>query len=69
MTKADMINNLGTIADKVPVQKEKDKEVSDDEEEEKKEDGEEKKEGDDEPKIEDVGEGGDAERPMCWITW
>jgi len=47
---------------KLTVQKEKDKEVSDDEEDEKKEgeDAEEKK--DDEPKIEDVGEDGDADK-------
>merc|ERR1719234_690690 len=44
---------------KLTVQKEKDREVSDEEEEEKKE-GEDKKE-DDEPKIEDVGEDGDAD--------
>ena len=47
---------------KLYVQKEKEKEVSDDEEEEKKE---EPKEGEeaksDEPKIEDVGEDGDAD--------
>jgi len=43
---------------KLTVQKEKDREVSDDEEEQKEE--EEKKE-DDEPKIEDVGEDGDAD--------
>jgi len=47
---------------KLAVQKEKEKEVSDDEEEEKKEGDEEKKEGDEEPKIEDVGEDGDAEK-------
>merc|ERR1719494_760978 len=48
---------------KLTVQKEKDREVSDDEEEEAKEgEEEEKKEGDeDQPKIEDVGEDGDAE--------
>merc|ERR1719154_213747 len=47
---------------KLTVQKEKDKEVSDDEEDEKKEgeDAEEKK--DDEPKIEDVGEDGEADK-------
>merc|ERR1712059_48259 len=45
---------------KLLVQKEREKEVSDDEAEEK---DEEKKEGDDEePKIEDVGEDGDAEK-------
>jgi len=43
---------------KLLVQKEREKEVSDDEAEEK---DEEKKEGDEEPKIEDVGEDGDAE--------
>eukprot|EP00092_Neocalanus_flemingeri_P024223 GFUD01026271.1.p1 GENE.GFUD01026271.1~~GFUD01026271.1.p1 ORF type:complete len:615 (+),score=217.24 GFUD01026271.1:220-1845(+) len=43
---------------KLLVQKEREKEVSDDEAEEK---DEEKKEGDDEPKIEDVGEDADAE--------
>merc|ERR1719184_29699 len=47
---------------KLTVQKEKDREVSDDEEEEAKEGEEEKKEGEeDRPKIEDVGEDGDAE--------
>merc|ERR1719445_1114369 len=48
---------------KLTVQKEKDREVSDDEEEEAKEgEEEEKKEGEeDQPKIEDVGEDGDAE--------
>merc|ERR1719357_2160979 len=47
---------------KLTVQKEKDREVSDDEEEEAKEGEEEKKEGEeDQPKIEDVGEDGDAE--------
>merc|ERR1719430_1266020 len=48
---------------KLTVQKEKDREVSDDEEEEIKEGEEgEKKEGEeDQPKIEDVGEDGDAE--------
>merc|ERR1719234_761267 len=45
---------------KLTVQKEKDREVSDDEEEEEKKEGEDKKE-DDEPKIEDVGEDGDAD--------
>jgi len=45
---------------KLFVQKEKDKEVSDDEEEEKKEGEDEKK--DEEPKIEDVGEDGDADK-------
>merc|ERR1719234_1540481 len=45
---------------KLTVQKEKDREVSDDEEEEEKKVGEDKKE-DDEPKIEDVGEDGDAD--------
>jgi len=44
---------------KLAVQKEKEKEVSDDEAEEK--EGE-KKEGDEEPKIEDVGEDGDADK-------
>merc|ERR1712059_229174 len=44
---------------KLLVQKEREKEVSDDEAEEK---DEEKKEGDEEPKIEDVGEDGDAEK-------
>merc|ERR1712096_128493 len=44
---------------KLLVQKEREKEVSDDEAEEKVE---EKKEGDEEPKIEDVGEGGDADK-------
>merc|ERR1712106_541130 len=43
---------------KLLVQKEREKEVSDDEAEEK---DEEKKEGDEEPKIEDVGEDGDAD--------
>merc|ERR1719154_1020952 len=43
---------------KLLVQKEREKEVSDDEAEEKEE---EKKEGDEEPKIEDVGEDGDAD--------
>merc|ERR1719430_2077612 len=48
---------------KLTVQKEKDREVSDDEEEEAKEgEEEEKKEGEeDQPKMEDVGEDGDAE--------
>merc|ERR1719428_2606189 len=47
---------------KLTVQKEKDREVSDDEEEEVKEGEEEKKEGEeDQPKVEDVGEDGDAE--------
>merc|ERR1719167_1774457 len=47
---------------KLTVQKEKDREVSDDEEEEAKEGEEEKKEGEeDQPKVEDVGEDGDAE--------
>merc|ERR1712013_540972 len=48
---------------KLTVQKEKDREVSDDEEEEAKDgEEEEKKEGEeDQPKIEDVGEDGDAE--------
>merc|ERR1719403_81270 len=48
---------------KLTVQKEKDREVSDDEEEEAKEgEEEEKKEGEeDQPKVEDVGEDGDAE--------
>merc|ERR1719447_2761461 len=46
---------------KLTVQKEKDREVSDDEEEEEKKEGEDKKEDDDEPKIEDVGEDGDAD--------
>jgi len=45
---------------KLTVQKEKDREVSDDEEEEEKKEGEDKKE-DDEPKIEDVGEDGEAD--------
>merc|ERR1719430_15882 len=45
---------------KLAVQKEKDREVSDDEEEEEKKEGEDKKE-DDEPKIEDVGEDGEAD--------
>jgi len=44
---------------KLLVQKEREKEVSDDEAEEKEE---EKKEGDEEPKIEDVGEDGDADK-------
>merc|ERR1712086_547233 len=44
---------------KLLVQKEREKEVSDDEAEEK---DEEKKEGDEEPKIEDVGEDGDADK-------
>merc|ERR1719291_92588 len=44
---------------KLLVQKEREKEVSDDEAEEEKED---KKEGDEEPKIEDVGEDGDADK-------
>merc|ERR1719186_824207 len=44
---------------KLLVQKEREKEVSDDEAEEKVE---EKKEGDEEPKIEDVGEDGDADK-------
>merc|ERR1712008_100141 len=43
---------------KLMVQKEREKEVSDDEAEEEKK---EKKEGDEEPKIEDVGEDGDAD--------
>merc|ERR550534_878205 len=43
---------------KLTVQKEKDREVSDDEEEEEKKEGEDKEE---EPKIEDVGEDGDAD--------
>merc|ERR1719454_2397011 len=47
---------------KLTVQKEKDREVSDDEEDEKKEDEKEDGEKEDgEPKIEDVGEDGDAE--------
>merc|ERR1712013_835945 len=47
---------------KLTVQKEKDREVSDDEEEGAQEGEEEKKEGEeDQPKIEDVGEDGDAE--------
>jgi len=45
---------------KLSVQKEKEKEVSDDEEEAKEEDKDDKKE--DEPKIEDVGEDGDADK-------
>merc|ERR1719291_1485125 len=44
---------------KLLVQKEREKEVSDDEAEEEKED---KKEGDEEPKIEDVGEDGNADK-------
>merc|ERR1712055_122242 len=44
---------------KLLVQKEREKEVSDDEAEDKEE---EKKEGDEEPKIEDVGEDGDADK-------
>merc|ERR1712096_53372 len=44
---------------KLLVQKEREKEVSDDEANEKEE---EKKEGDEEPKIEDVGEDGDADK-------
>jgi len=44
---------------KLTVQKEKDREVSDEEEEEEKKEGEENKE--DEPKIEDVGEDGEAD--------
>jgi len=44
---------------KLLVQKEREKEVSDDEADEKEE---EKKEGDEEPKIEDVGEDGDADK-------
>merc|ERR1719411_386365 len=44
---------------KLTVQKEKDREVSDEEEEEEKKEGEDNKE--DEPKIEDVGEDGDAD--------
>jgi len=47
---------------KLLCQKEKDKEVTDDEEEEKKEGDEEKKDDDAEPKIEDVGEDGDADK-------
>merc|ERR1719341_2142158 len=39
----------------------KDREVSDDEEEEEKKDGDEDKKEDDEPKIEDVGEDGEAD--------
>merc|ERR1719234_1541926 len=46
---------------KLTVQKEKDREVSDDEEEEEKKEGDEDKKEDDEPKIEDVGEDGDAD--------
>ena len=45
---------------KLTAQKEKDREVSDDEEEEEKKEGEDRKE-DDEPKIEDVGEDGEAD--------
>ena len=45
---------------KPTAQKEKDREVSDDEEEEEKKEGEDRKE-DDEPKIEDVGEDGEAD--------
>merc|ERR1711970_216094 len=44
---------------KLLVQKEREKEVSDDEADDKEE---EKKEGDEEPKIEDVGEDGDADK-------
>uniref|UniRef100_A0A3B4CVR4 Histidine kinase/HSP90-like ATPase domain-containing protein n=1 Tax=Pygocentrus nattereri TaxID=42514 RepID=A0A3B4CVR4_PYGNA len=83
MTKADLINNLGTIEDQTEyieekrvkevvkkhsqfigypitlfVEKERDKEISDDEAEEEKaekEEKEEKEEGEDKPKIEDVG--------------
>uniref|UniRef100_A0A8B9LL57 Histidine kinase/HSP90-like ATPase domain-containing protein n=1 Tax=Astyanax mexicanus TaxID=7994 RepID=A0A8B9LL57_ASTMX len=81
MTKADLINNLGTIEDQTEyiedkrvkevvkkhsqfigypitlyVEKERDKEISDDEAEEEKAEKEEKEEeGEDKPKIEDVG--------------
>merc|ERR1719495_2108941 len=55
---------------KLTVQKEKDREVSDDEDEESKEGEEEdKKEGEeDQPKIEDVGEDGDAEGEKKCLT-
>jgi len=46
---------------KLTVQKEKDREVSDDEEDEKKEDEKKDEKEDGEPKIEDVGEDGDAD--------
>uniref|UniRef100_A0A673B867 Heat shock protein 90, alpha (cytosolic), class A member 1, tandem duplicate 2 n=1 Tax=Sphaeramia orbicularis TaxID=375764 RepID=A0A673B867_9TELE len=82
MTKADLINNLGTIEDQTEyveekrvkeivkkhsqfigypitlfVEKERDKEISDDEAEEEKaeKEKEEKEDGEDQPKIEDVG--------------
>uniref|UniRef100_A0A665WLW8 Heat shock protein 90, alpha (cytosolic), class A member 1, tandem duplicate 2 n=1 Tax=Echeneis naucrates TaxID=173247 RepID=A0A665WLW8_ECHNA len=80
MTKADLINNLGTIEDQTEyieekrikeivkkhsqfigypitlfVEKERDKEISDDEAEEEKAEKEEKEDAEDKPKIEDVG--------------